>query len=234
MRADQKFMVLGFILSLFLGTSFVILMNSPIQANRNSFIAREIVSQINEEKLALQKNEKRINVLSNEHKEIEKQKQPPEELLSEEQAKAYAMYKIQFARENITGEGVILLFEPDDPQKNLAFTFDSNRLLLKIVNLAKRKGGEFVAINNQPILNNTGIVLAGNHININNVPITPPYEVKIIGNEKTLYRFFTEESVFMLSFDKNYGTHTSISRSRKIEIPKTHFSREIEFIQEGK
>lgn len=170
--------------------------------------------------------------MSNEHKEIEKQKQPPEELLSEEQAKAYAMYKIQFARENITGEGVILLFEPDDPQKNLAFTFDSNRLLLKIVNLAKRKGGEFVAINNQPILNTTGIVLAGNHININNVPITPPYEVKIIGNEKTLYRFFTEESVFMLSFDKNYGTHTSISRSRKIEIPKTHFSREIEFIQE--
>ncbi len=232
MRAEQKFMVLGFILSLFLGTSFVILMNSPIQANRNSLIAREIVSQINEEKLALQKNEKRIDVLSNEHKEIEKQKQPPEELLSEEQAKAYAMYKIQFARENITGEGVILLFEPDDPQKNLAFTFDSNRLLLKIVNLAKRKGGEFVAINNQPILNTTGIVLAGNHININNVPITPPYEVKIIGNEKTLYRFFTEESVFMLSFDKNYGTHTSISRSRKIEIPKTHFSREIEFIQE--
>lgn len=55
MRAEQKFMVLGFILSLFLGTSFVILMNSPIQANRNSLIAREIVSQINEEKLALQK-----------------------------------------------------------------------------------------------------------------------------------------------------------------------------------
>ena len=232
MSADKKFMVLGFMLSLFLGTSFVILLNSPIQANRNSFIAREIVSQINDEKLALQKNEKRIDDLSDEYKKIADKKQSLDKLLSKEEEEAYAMYKIQFARENITGEGIVILFEPDDPQKNLAFTFDSNRLLLKIVNLAKRKGAEFVAINNQPILSNTGIVLAGNHININNVPITPPYEVKIIGNEKTLYQFFTEESVFMLSFDKNYGTHTSISRSRKIDIPKTHFSREIEFIQE--
>lgn len=233
MSAERKFMVLGFILSLFLGTSFVILLNSPIQENRSSLIAREIVSQINEEKKALQHQERRVKELEEEYKKIQKNKLNVSDLLSESEEAKYNDFKMRFGRETIIGEGIIILLESEDSQNNIAFTFDTNRLLLKITNLAKRKGAEVVAINNQLITGNSGIVLAGNHINVNNIPITPPYEVKLIGNEKTLYRFFSEESVFMLSLEKNYGITSKISRSRNIQVPKIHFSREYEWIKEA-
>lgn len=234
MNKEKNFVIIRLVLSILLGITFVMLLNSPIKGNSNSYISREIASQINQEKSLLQKNEKKIDDLNKEYRNLQKKAVDGTKLLSKQEEEQMQKLRMLLGQENIHGEGVIINLEAVDPNQNIAFSVDSNRLLLKVSNLAKRKGGEFVAINNQLITNSTGIVLAGNHININNVPITPPYEVKVIGNEKYLYRYFTEESIFLMAVQKNYNIKTEVTKSKKINIPKNHLLKEIEYIKESK
>lgn len=235
MKENKKvFLVISFFLSLILGSSFVILLNTPIYNDPKVHLSREIISRVTNEKLELQKDEEKLSSLTKEYRNLEKKTNVGTDLLSEEEYKAYQEFRMILGQEYIEGEGIILTITSNDPDKNIAFAFDSNRILLKLVNLSKRKGGEMVAINNQLILHNTGIVLAGNHININNVPITPPYEIKVIGNEKKLHRFFSEESVFVLSLEKDFDVKTEVVRSRDIQIPKSLSLKELEDIREGK
>ncbi len=232
MNAKQKMIVACFILSIFLGMTFKVLLNSPIQGNRNSFVSREIVSQINLEKSELKKDEALVESPTNEYKKLQKKNKVDENVLSTEEAKKLKYYRMLVGHEMIQGEGVIITLEGKKANQNIAFVFDKDRLLLKLINIAKRKGGEVVAVNNQLILPQTGVVLAGNHININNVPITPPYEIKIIGNEKSLYRHFTEDSVFLLTLENKYEIATHVEKNRKIQIPKALLQRELEYIKE--
>lgn len=233
-KNNKILLTISFLLSLFLGITFIHLLNTPIQRNANGYLSREIVSRVHNERLELQHSEDRVDSLSKDYRKLQKKTILETDLLSEKEFEKYSELRTVLGQEYIIGEGVIITIASNDPDRNIAFLFDSDRILLKLVNLAKRKGGEVVAINNRLILHNTGIVLAGNHININNAPITPPYEIKIIGNEKTLERFFSQESVFMLSLDKKYEVTTTIVRSRKIEIPKTLLIKELEYIREEK
>lgn len=231
MNAKQKMMLACCIFSIFLGMTFKILLNSPIQGNKNSLISREIVSQINNEKLELKKDEEKIGILTNEYKKLKKQNNVDENILSKDEAKKLESLRMLTGQEPIQGEGIIITVEGKKANQNIAFVFDKDRLLLKLVNIAKRKGGEVVAINNQLLLSQSGIVLAGNHINVNNVPISPPYEIKIIGNEKTLFRHFTEDSVFLLTLENKYEIATKVEKNRKIQIPKTLIPKELEYIE---
>ncbi len=231
MNASNKQVLSYFILSLFLGIALVILLNSPIQGNPNSMISREFASQINQEREQLKKNQEMIESLTKEYKKLEKKLNEGVNLLTQTDSEKYYKNRMLMGQETIVGEGVILSIESKKGQ-NIAFAFDTDRVLLKLVNIARRIGGEAIAVNNQILLHNTGIVLAGNHINVNNVPITPPYEIKIIGNEKTLYRYFTEESVYILTLEKKFDVTVSVTRTRKIEIPKTVGVKEAEYIKE--
>lgn len=58
--------------------------------------------------------------------------------------------------------------------------------LLKVVNDLRGAGAEAVAINDQRIVATSEIRLAGNHINVNMVRLSPPYRVTAIGNAATL------------------------------------------------
>ena len=231
MNAKQRMIAACFILSILLGMTFKILLNSPIQGNRNSYISREIVSQINNEKLELKKYEDTIDILTGEYKRLQKRNKVDEEVMSNEELKRMDRFRMLVGQTAIEGEGIIITMEGKKANQNIAFVFDTDRLFLKLINIVKRKGGEVIAINNQLVLSSSGIVLAGNHINVNNVPIFPPYEIKVIGNEKSLYRHFTEDSVFLLTLENKYEIAVSVVKNRKIQIPKALLLKELDYIE---
>lgn len=219
-----------FVLSLFLGVLLIIQMKSPIQYNTyTSFVSREIISQINKEKKDMYDLEDKLTALNRQYSKL---KEGNEELkLEGNEKKIYENYRTSLGLEKVSGEGIIIKLEPIDSNKNIAFDIESNRVFLKLINNIKKAGGEVIAINNQVVTMNSEVALAGNHININGIPITSPYEIKAIGNEKSLYRYFVEKDYLLYSLEKNFGIKTDISKSRKISIPSLSGQKEIEYIE---
>lgn len=221
-----------FVLSLFLGVLLVIQMKSPIQYNTyTSFVSREIISQINKEKKDMYDLEDKLNSLNRQYGKLKSQYEKKDMGLTGDEKDLYEQYRVSLGLEKVSGEGIIVKIEPLDSNKNIAFDMDSKRVFLKIINNLKKEGAEIIAINNQIMTSNTEIILAGNHININGVPISQPYEIKAIGNEKTLYRYFQEKDYILEALEKNLEMKTEVSKSRKVSIPSISGQKELEYLE---
>lgn len=234
MKKETKILVIIFSLSLLLGLMATVLWRNPIQNTSGNLVSRQTTALLNNEKALLYKQEKTLADLNEEYTKIQKEFEVEESILSKEEAARYRNLKMFLGEYDLIGEGIIIKLESVDDNHNLAFEFDSDRTLLKIINFAKYMGAESIAINNQFISNYSGIVLAGNHININDIPVTPPYEIKILGNEKKLYRYFSEESVFMMVLEKNNNLKITMEKSKKITVPKIKAFAKLEYLQEKK
>lgn len=222
-----------FILALFLGVLIVIQTNSPLQYSAyTSSVSRELVSQINKEKSEMNLLEERLGSLNKRYKKLQTQYENQNLGLSDTEKEKYYNYRMILGLEKLEGEGVEIKLESVDA-KNIAFDTETNRLLLKFVNNIKTSGAEAISINNQIITVFTEITLAGNHINVNNVPISPPYEIKVIGNEKTLYRHLTEDDIMLKSWESNYGIKAEVLKKRKVVIPAVRVQKDIEYIEKG-
>ena len=90
----------------------------------------------------------------------------------------------------VKGPGIEVVI--DDPPKDLEFGYDGSVImyrydyLLSIINFLNSAGAEAISINDQRIVANTEIQLAGNSLKINSVPTVPPYTIKAIGDSDTL------------------------------------------------
>lgn len=230
MKKKLNIFLIIFALSLSIGIGLTILWKNPIQNSNGDLLSRQTIGILTNEEKVLYRKEKQLNDLNKLHKKLENQLKIEKDILSEEEVAQYKNMRIFLGTENITGEGIVIRIEAVDENNNLAFEFDTNRTLLKILNFAKTKNAEYLAINNQYISNHTGIVLAGNHININDIPVSPPYEIKILGNEKRLYRYFTEESVLMLSLNQANTVNITVEKSRKITIPKIKTHSRLDYL----
>lgn len=230
MEKKLNIFLIIFALSLSIGIGLTILWKNPIQNSNGDLLSRQTIGILTNEEKVLYRKEKQLNDLNKLHKKLENQLKIEKDILSEEEVAQYKNMRIFLGTENITGEGIVIRIEAVDENNNLAFEFDTNRTLLKILNFAKTKNAEYLAINNQYISNHTGIVLAGNHININDIPVSPPYEIKILGNEKRLYRYFTEESVLMLSLNQANTVNITVEKSRKITIPKIKTHSRLDYL----
>lgn len=234
MNKKMNIFFILFALSLVIGVGLTLLWKNPIQSSNANILSRQTTGILTNEEKILDKKEKQLNDLNKLYRKLENELKIEKDILSEDEAAQYKKLRMFLGAENIVGEGIIIKIESIDENNNLAFEFDSNKTLLKILNLAKTKDAEYLAINNQYISNRTGIVLAGNHININDIPISPPYEIKILGNEKKLYRYFMEESVLMLTLEQSNTVNINIEKSRKITIPKIKTYARLDYLQETK
>lgn len=220
-----------FSLSLTIGGVATTLWKNPAQST-SSLGARQTVGiLLNEDKL-LARKEKELNDLDRAYKKLQKQLDIEQDILSKDDATRYRNMRLFFGMEDITGEGVIIKIASIDENNNPAFELETSRTLLKLLNYGRVMKAEVIAINNQHVTNRSGVILAGNHINVNDIPITPPYEIKFLGNEKKLYRYFTQESVLLLALQKENTVSVSIEQSRKIVIPKSKVTTRFEYLQE--
>jgi len=98
-------------------------------------------------------------------------------------------YKLIGGFKDVKGEGIVLSI--DNPPKDVNFNYDVNiayefELILNVINELNAAGAEAISVNDQRIISTTEIRTAGNAININSIPQSPPYVIKSIGNKDTL------------------------------------------------
>lgn len=121
----------------------------------------------------------------------------------------------------VSGTGVLITI--DNPPKDLNLGLDKNialdyKLILDLINELNSAGAEAISINEQRMVNNTEVRLAGNQVNVNTIPISPPFVIKAIGNSGTLdsavnIRFGIVQSI------QEEGYYIEVKRVETIEIP---------------
>jgi uncharacterized protein YlxW (UPF0749 family) len=153
----------------------------PVSENR----ARELASQLKKVR------EERDNLLTMKN-ELDKKIREYEEQASTGSVSAKMLKteldnaRIIAGLENVNGPGVLITLDDLKFGETVGFPLISHDKLLLLVNELNAAGAEAISINGQRVISSTEIRQAGTHININTVEFAPPFEVKAIGDPKTL------------------------------------------------
>lgn len=122
---------------------------------------------------------------------------------------------------SISGKGVIITIDAiNEEVGNIANTVDYNKILVNLVNILKSNGGKFISINNQRINQYSGIVLAGNHINVNYTPIAQPYIIKVIGDIEKLSGYLNKNDNYLDNIALNYLMKVEYKIDENISMSK--------------
>lgn len=137
-------------------------------------------------------------------------------------------FKFLAGYSSAVGPGIIIVLE-SNIEENIAEIIDSRKYLISLTNELKVFGGEMLSINNYRIAGRTEITLAGNHININGIPIAPPYIVQAIGNATSLNRYIKQGTIIfeLMAAD---GVSSNIKFSDAITIPPLSREKPIQFL----
>lgn len=110
-------------------------------------------------------------------------------------------------------EGPGIQISIDDRDKKVLFPLNTDDIA-RMINTLRFAGAEAISINGQRIVGSTSIVLSGSStILVNQVPVNRtegiPYELNAIGNQDTLYDYFSKLEAANL---KQNGVTVSITR----------------------
>jgi uncharacterized protein YlxW (UPF0749 family) len=92
----------------------------------------------------------------------------------------------------VKGPGIILVLQDSEKRPQSSRIADAPNFIIhdtdlqQAVNELYASGAEAIAINNQRLINRSAIRCVGPTIQVNGVPITPPFEIKAIGDANTL------------------------------------------------
>lgn len=131
-------------------------------------------------------------------------------------------YKMFAGLTDVYGPGIQIFI--DNPSNELNSTVETNLvydydMLSNLINELNAAGAEAISINDQRILSQTEIRAAGEHININKVPQTAPFIIKVIGDSTTLENALTSRfGIVSIIREKNY--QLDIKKMEKITINK--------------
>lgn len=178
------------------------------------------------------KNIKKLNKSKEElEKEIEDLKVKYED---KEKIKEIENIKYMLSYTSLENEGIIIKIDAlNEDTGNIANFVDYNKILINLINEIKINGGEFISINDQRINQYSEIVLAGSHININSVPIAPPYEFKVIGDTEKLEKYIDKDSQYIKSIKNSYPLKIEKKIEKNISMKKMNIPNKLRYI-EGK
>ncbi|KAB3537712.1 DUF881 domain-containing protein [Alkaliphilus pronyensis] len=218
----MKSKILGlFILVLFIifGTLVGIQIDSDTylsQGDLNYPINRDFeIKEINELTEANSNIEKRIDELSKQVEEYEKERAIESIPLSSLRNQVNK-YKLLAGYTPVKGSGVTIVLD-GNLQENIADIVEGKRYLINLVNELRAFGGEAISINEFRITARSEIVLAGNHIIINGTYIAPPYVIKAIGDTYSLERYVEHRTLIFENMLAD-GIKSSVEFSDNIEI----------------
>lgn len=174
------------------------------------------IKKLNSEKINI---EKELDALKNKYEDIENINQVED-------------LKSNLSYTDMNGSGIFIKIDAlNESVGNIANLIDYNKVLVNLVNEIKINGGIFISINEERINQYSQIVLAGNHININSVPIAQPYEIKVIGAKDKLYKYVDKESNYLTSIEKNYPIKLQIKTDQNITMKKMNVPNKLEYIK---
>lgn len=121
----------------------------------------------------------------------------------------------------VAGTGIMVTL--DNPPKDLNLGLEKNlaydyKMMLDLINELNSAGAEAISINEQRMVNNTEVRLAGNQVNVNTLPISPPFVIKAIGNSETLDSAINIRFGIVQSIQES-GYYVEVKRLENLEIP---------------
>lgn len=204
--------------------------NSPTDAQREiSYTGRVLSDKINQEKMM-------VNHLKKEIKKVEDEKQKLESDRAGESVKYQELrselnkLKLLAGEHDVQGEGVVIRIDSGS-DSNIAYTMDGKKLMIMLINELRDQGAELFSINDQRLTNQSGITLAGSHLDINNTEIAPMYEIKVIGNSEQMYHYIKQESVTVRFMEKVYQFNISVKQSDRVLINANPYVKNIEHLE---
>ena len=91
----------------------------------------------------------------------------------------------------------------------------------EIINDLKNGGAEAICVNNQRIVNTTGIICDGNVVRINGEKVSAPYVIKAIGSPESLMGAVTFPGAYIEELIKvGVTSSNNIKKVNDIEVPK--------------
>lgn len=140
--------------------------------------------------------------------------------------------KIKAGEVPLKGPGVIVTV--DDSQvkpkngenPNLYVIHDDD--LLRLLNELRAAGAEALALNKERLLDVSEVRCAGPTVSVNNTRFTPPYEIRAIGDPKTLESALRLRGGVVETL-KFWGINVQVKRSDKVEVPAYKGTRHFEF-----
>lgn len=122
----------------------------------------------------------------------------------------------------VSGPGVELVVQSHPGQAGTgnvhALENVTDEYLLKIVNELFSAGSEAVAINGQRVTAVSEIRLAGSHINVNGIPLSPPYRIVAIGNTSAL-KSRLELKGGLVEYLSEYGVSVDTQEKNEVMVP---------------
>lgn len=124
-------------------------------------------------------------------------------------------YKAFLGQTKLSGAGIVITL--DEPQSDGGLAYDY-RLILELMNELRASGAEAISVNEQRITNYSEIRLVGRQLNINYVPLTVPYVIKVIGDYDTLNGAITQRFGIIPKF-RSHGYYAEVRAAEGMEIP---------------
>lgn len=195
----------------------------------SSFIDREITAQVNQIRKentqlgeSIRAAKHRVSLYENsaqdESPEIKKLKKEVEDM------------KLTLGYLEASGSGLSIKIDTKRDE-NLGLIMEEKKWFLLLINDIRYYGGEVISINGQRISPYTEIVLAGNHININSVPIVQPYDIRVIGDIERLNKYINDDNILIESMRKAYDMDITIKKSGKITIPRLEDEKKLKYVR---
>jgi uncharacterized protein YlxW (UPF0749 family) len=138
------------------------------------------------------------------------------------------LYKKFAGLTEVSGPGILIVVDNsndsmDNSNQNLVYDYN---LILSLVNELNAAGAEAISINEQRIVSYSEIRTAGNYLKVNSIPLSPPFNIKAIGNPDTLHGSINQRfGIVSIIRDNGYF----IENTRKSDIQITKYDGVIEF-----
>ncbi len=121
----------------------------------------------------------------------------------------------------LSGPGIVITLDDSSSTEGVTATrllaYDY-RMILDLVNELYAAGAEAISINEQRLTNYSEVRLAGRQLNVNFVPLSAPYVIKVIGDYDTLNGAITSRFGIIGRF-REAGYYAEVSDAETIEVP---------------
>lgn len=200
---------------------------------RSAEYARHSINQQRAEDLA-----EKLKTTEKENKKLKEQVENLQAQAPGTDSKVLEDLKVQAGLTPLQGSGVLVTVDDSKVQAkpgenpNLYIIHDDD--LLRLLNELKAAGAEALAINQERLLDISEVRCAGPTVSVNNTRFTPPYEIRAIGNPKTLESALRLRGGVVETL-KFWGIQVDVKPQDKVVIPAFKGARHFEFakVEEG-
>lgn len=207
----------------------------------NSLVGPDFVpSQKNKELVnEISKSEEEKEALMNELTNLENKIQKYESEVSEESdyvkelSKELSKYKMFAGYSEVEGQGIEIIINNPDAEDSYGYPIsivEDYEYLLDIISYLNVTGSESIAINDLRYTSFTEMLMAGDHLNINNKPIGVPITIKSIGPADDLETALRMNGG-IIDLMESYGYKIEINKKENIKIPRYTEIKEFKYAE---